>query len=188
MSGTTRRIIRSCTYDPFHVVSWVTDALDEVRRDVWNASRHSGNKALAGELKGARYALWKNPENLSSDQRFRLAIVAKINHPLYKAYLLKEQLQPARRWPSSTHGWPGRHAAGWPRSWRRPRRLERTGVPLRRRWSRGVPEKGGPSVHETPSELAPGVEQVFLPSSAPFMAASGPGIDQEAVLGWSRTS
>ncbi len=86
--------------DPFHVVSWVTDALDEVRRDVWNASRHSGNKALAGELKGARYALWKNPENLSSDQRFRLAIVAKINHPLYKAYLLKEQLRLVFRLPT----------------------------------------------------------------------------------------
>jgi transposase len=71
--------------DPFQVVSWVTDAPDEVRRDVWNSARHAGNKALAGELKGARYALWKNPENLSSDQRFRLAVIAKINQPLYKA-------------------------------------------------------------------------------------------------------
>jgi transposase len=87
--------------DPFHVVSWVTDALDEVRRDVWNQARRSGNKALAGELKGARYALWKNPEHLSSDQRFRLAIVAKINHPLYKAYLLKEQLRLVFRLPTA---------------------------------------------------------------------------------------
>jgi transposase len=86
--------------DPFHVVSWVTNALDEVRRDVWNAARHSGNKALAGELKGARYALWKNPENLSSDQRFRLAVIAKINQPLYKAYLLKEQLRLVFRLPT----------------------------------------------------------------------------------------
>ena len=86
--------------DPFHVVSWVTDALDEVRREVWNEARRSGNKTLAGELKGARYALWKNPEHLSSDQRFRLAIVAKINHPLYKAYLLKEQLRLVFRLPT----------------------------------------------------------------------------------------
>ena len=86
--------------DPFHVVSWVTDALDEVRREVWNEARRAGNKALAGELKGARYALWKNPEDLSSDQRFRLAVVAKINHPLYKAYLLKEQLRLVFRLPT----------------------------------------------------------------------------------------
>jgi transposase len=48
--------------DPFHVVQWCTDALDEVRRDVWNAARKGGMKALATDLKGARFALWKNPE------------------------------------------------------------------------------------------------------------------------------
>jgi hypothetical protein len=44
------------------VVQWCTDALDEVRRDVWNAARKGGMRQLATELKGARYALWKNPE------------------------------------------------------------------------------------------------------------------------------
>jgi transposase len=47
--------------DPFHVVQWVTDALDEVRREVWNDARRNGQRALATQLKGARYALWKNP-------------------------------------------------------------------------------------------------------------------------------
>jgi len=46
--------------DPFHVVQWCTDALDEIRRDVWNAARKGGMKTLAGDLKGARFALWKN--------------------------------------------------------------------------------------------------------------------------------
>ena len=46
---------------PFHVVRWATDALDEVRRQTWNAARRSGQPALARELKGARFALWKNP-------------------------------------------------------------------------------------------------------------------------------
>lgn len=32
--------------DPFHVVSWATKALDEVRREVWSqARRQSGDKA-----------------------------------------------------------------------------------------------------------------------------------------------
>ena len=45
------------------------------------------------DLKGARYALWKNPENLTSRQQTKLAWVAKVNHQLYRAYLLKEQLR-----------------------------------------------------------------------------------------------
>jgi transposase len=40
--------------DPFHVVKWATDALDEVRCQVWNTARKGGDTALAGELKGAR--------------------------------------------------------------------------------------------------------------------------------------
>jgi transposase len=124
--------------DLFHVVSWVTDALDEVRRDVWNQARRSGNKALGGELKGARYALWKNPEHLSPDQRFRLAVVAKINHPLYKAYLLKSSsascsaCRHARPSSFSIPGWDGHRAADWGRSWRWPVRSGPTAQPSRR--------------------------------------------------------
>lgn len=79
--------------DPFHVVQWCTDALDEVRRDVWNAARKGGMKGLAGDFKGARYALWKNPEDLTAHQKAKLAWVAKANAPLYRAYLMKEQLR-----------------------------------------------------------------------------------------------
>ena len=39
-----------------------TDALDVVRREVWNDARRAGQRQLAKELKGARFALWKNPE------------------------------------------------------------------------------------------------------------------------------
>jgi len=41
-----------CT-DPFHVVRWASDALDEVRRQVWNAARKGGQPGLAHALKGA---------------------------------------------------------------------------------------------------------------------------------------
>jgi transposase len=51
--------------DPFHVVSWATDALDEVRRHPWNTARGAVRQRRAGRatghakaLKGARYALW----------------------------------------------------------------------------------------------------------------------------------
>ena len=54
--------------DPFHVVMLATEALDEVRREVWNEARRHGNLELARELKGARFAVWKNPENLTDRQ------------------------------------------------------------------------------------------------------------------------
>jgi len=79
--------------DPFHIVQWATKALDEVRREVWNAARRGGQKAVARELKGARYALWKNAGDLNTRQQAMLALIAQTNKPLYRAYLLKEQLR-----------------------------------------------------------------------------------------------
>jgi transposase len=79
--------------DPFHVIALATDALDEVRREVWNEARRAGHDQLARRLKGARYALWKNPENLTGRQKAKLAEVQHTNRRLYRAYLLKEQLR-----------------------------------------------------------------------------------------------
>jgi transposase len=79
--------------DPFHVIALATDALDEVRREVWNEARRAGQDQLARRLKGARYALGKNPENLTARQQTKLAAIQQINRRLYRAYLLKEQLR-----------------------------------------------------------------------------------------------
>ncbi|MDQ3938674.1 MAG: ISL3 family transposase [Chloroflexota bacterium] len=79
--------------DPFHTVQLATDALDEVRREVWNQARRAGQTQLARELKGARFALWKNPECLTDRQQVKLAQIQDTNRALYRAYLLKEQLR-----------------------------------------------------------------------------------------------
>ena len=79
--------------DPFHVVFWAGEALDEVRRQVWNDARRAGHSGEATMLKGARWALWKNPGRLTGKQQAKLAAIAKTNQPLYRAYLLKEQLR-----------------------------------------------------------------------------------------------
>ena len=86
--------------DPFHVVQLATDALDEIRREVWNEARRSGQTAIAKELKGARFALWKNPENLTARQRAKLSDIQRSNRRLYRAYLLKEQLRQIYRLPA----------------------------------------------------------------------------------------
>jgi len=85
--------------DPFHVVAWATRALDEVRREVWNEARRQGLMAEARELKGARFALWKNPEDLTDRQAAKLSQIARTNAKLYRAYLLKEQLRQVFRLP-----------------------------------------------------------------------------------------
>jgi transposase len=97
--------------DPFHVVSWATGALDEVRREVWRTARQAGaintvrhrsrtirlSSGGARDLKHARYALWKNPENLTSRQEAKLAWIEKTHPYLWRAYLLKEGLRTAFR-------------------------------------------------------------------------------------------
>jgi transposase len=68
--------------NPFHVVMVATDALDKIRREVWNEARRAGDTALARDLKGARYALWKNPENLTGRQRGKLSRIQHTNRRL----------------------------------------------------------------------------------------------------------
>lgn len=86
--------------DPFHIVKWATEALDEVRRQAWNEARGAVRQRRAGRasghakaLKHARYALWKNPENLTENQQAKLAWIATTDPRLYRAYLLKEGLR-----------------------------------------------------------------------------------------------
>lgn len=79
--------------DPFHVVKWATDALDDVRREVWNEARRGSRISVARGLKRARYSLWKNPENLTENQTEKLAWIAKSSPRLHRAYLLKEGLR-----------------------------------------------------------------------------------------------
>ncbi|NED98537.1 ISL3 family transposase, partial [Phytoactinopolyspora alkaliphila] len=94
--------------DPFHVVQWAGEALDEARRAAWNDARRAvGNdrRTTAGgrvinlsrgdakKLKNARWALRKNPDDLTANQRAKLDWIAASNPRLYRAYLLKEGLR-----------------------------------------------------------------------------------------------
>ena len=85
--------------DPFHVIQLATDALDEIRREVWNEARRAGQTAVAKDLKGARFTLWKNPERLTERQQTKLSMIQQTNKALYRAYLLKEQLRQIYRLP-----------------------------------------------------------------------------------------
>jgi transposase len=90
--------------DPFHITKLATGALDEIRREVWNRARKAGQTAVAKDLKGARFALWKNPEHLTRRQKAKLSMIRQTNEPLYRAYLLKEQLRAIYRVPTAYAG------------------------------------------------------------------------------------
>jgi transposase len=79
--------------DPFHVVAWATKAVDEVRRAMWNELRERGDSERATALKGSRWALVKNPDDLTPKQESKLRAIEADNLPLFHAYVMKEQLR-----------------------------------------------------------------------------------------------
>lgn len=94
--------------DPFHAVSWATEALDDLRREAWREARRAprpkrgrgrprkGEEAPADSakgVKGLRFPLLKNPEDLSEGQASALGALRRSGTALWRGYLLKEGLR-----------------------------------------------------------------------------------------------
>ena len=105
--------------DAFHVAEWINEALDEVRIAAWreaqatakelektgskspgrprkddaHAAKRREARKEASAIKGAMYALGKNPENLTDRQREQLELVTAIDSKLCRGYARKEQLR-----------------------------------------------------------------------------------------------
>jgi transposase len=79
--------------DPFHAVKLVGEALDVVRREVWNEMRQLPDPAAAKKFKGARWSLLKNPENLTDDQAATLRRLKRKGGGIWRAYRLKESFR-----------------------------------------------------------------------------------------------
>jgi transposase len=79
--------------DPFHVVKLVGDALDEVRRDLWQQLRRLPDDRWAKDFKGARWALLKNPDDLTDRQAAQLARIRRTRGGIWRAYEMKEQFR-----------------------------------------------------------------------------------------------
>lgn len=79
--------------DIFHVVKLVGDALDEVRRDLWQQLRRLPDDRWAKDFKGSRWALLKNPEDLTDRQADQLARIRRNRGGIWRAYEMKEQFR-----------------------------------------------------------------------------------------------
>jgi transposase len=98
MSGGYQQAIREnlpdaeICFDPFHVVRLAQRAVDQVRRDEWNA--HERSHTREGKwIKGTRWSLLKAPAKQTIAQLALLHEVQQANKPLYRAFLLKEELR-----------------------------------------------------------------------------------------------
>ena len=109
---------KRCT-DPFHIVEWANEALDEIRKESWRdannelkklkkeikrergrpskddeeSQRLAAAQSKAKEIKNSRYSLGKAPENLTENQEVKLAQNKANDLRLYREYELKESLR-----------------------------------------------------------------------------------------------
>lgn len=101
--------------DPFHIVSWMTDALDRVRKRLRNQARRDGNTTATEAMRGVRYAVPRNPGDLTERQSTALATLADADpkgRP-YRSWQLREPLrtlprQPVERAEAELKRWIGR--------------------------------------------------------------------------------
>jgi transposase len=84
--------LATIVFDHFHVIKLFNDKLSDLRRDLYRETQEILHKDV---LKGTRWLLLKNPENLDPEkkEKERLAEALKINEPLSCAYYLKEDLR-----------------------------------------------------------------------------------------------
>jgi transposase len=97
-------------FDHFHVVKLFNEKLSELRRAAYREATEVMHKQV---LKGTRWLLLKNPENLDAmkDEKQKLEEALALNKPLATAYYMKEDLrrfweQPGKRFATTfLDGW-----------------------------------------------------------------------------------
>ncbi len=79
-------------FDHFHIIKLFNEKLTKLRRDLQRQVEDGPGKPV---LKGIRWLLLKNPDNLDDtrNERQRLEQALKLNEPLATAYYMKEELR-----------------------------------------------------------------------------------------------
>lgn len=122
-------------FDKFHVLRHLSVALDKVRKSEY--ARLSGkNKSF---IKGQKYTLLSNRENLSKDGRRNLKTLLAANKRLNTAYLLKESF--GQLWDYQSEAWARRFFNNWKESlkWQKLKPFEDFAKMIERHWN-GIAE------------------------------------------------
>jgi len=117
-------------FDKFHVIGHLNKALDQVRKQEY--ARLVGKDRRF--IKGQKYTLLSNKENLDSEGRRALKTLLAANKRLYIAYLLKESF--GQLWTYQREGWARRFFDNWRAAlkWQRLKPYEKFADMVDRHW------------------------------------------------------
>jgi transposase len=117
-------------YDHFHVIKHLNEALDKIRRSEY--ARVSGWDRRF--IKGQKYNLLRNAENLSADGKVELKLLLAANKRLNTAYVLKESF--SRLWDYKYEGPARKFFDNWKASlkWQRLQPFEKFAAMVDRHW------------------------------------------------------
>ncbi len=117
-------------YDKFHVLKHLNQALDQIRKQEY--ARLSGQDRRY--IKGQKYILLSNRENLTLNGKISLKTLLKVNKRLNTAYLLKESF--GQLWSYQTEGWARKFFNNWKNSlkWQRLEPYEKFTKLIERHW------------------------------------------------------
>jgi transposase len=120
----------SILYDKFHVMRHLGEALDAVRKSEY--ARLSG--ASRSYIKGQKYTLLSNRENLTLSGRRSLKKLLAANRRLNTAYLLKETF--GQLWDYKSEAWARKFFENWKSSlrWQRLPSYEKFAGMIERNW------------------------------------------------------
>jgi len=117
-------------FDKFHVMRHLNEALDKVRKSEYARLQGQDRRYI----KGQKYVLLSNWENLSTDSRQALKRLLVANKRLNTAYLLKESF--GQLWSYRREGWTRRFFENWKASlkWQRLKPYEKFAEMVDRHW------------------------------------------------------
>lgn len=81
------------TYDRFHVMQHMSKSLDATRRAEWNMLREDGRLSEASDIKGQRFLLLRNNDNLDPNQQARIRGILNSHKDIGFVYAMKESLR-----------------------------------------------------------------------------------------------
>ena len=129
-AGARRAPQAAILFDKFHVMRHLGEALDKVRRSEY--ARLQGKQRRY--IKGQKYVLLTNRDNLTMDGRKALQTLLAANKRLNTAYLLKESF--SQLWSYQREGWARRFFENWRASlkWQRLKPYEKFAEMIDRHW------------------------------------------------------
>lgn len=97
----------SILFDKFHVLRHLAEALDKIRKSEYALLTGNSRKFI----KGQKYTLLSNQENLSSEGKKNLKLLLAANKRLNTAYVLKESF--AQLWSYANEKWACKFFENW---------------------------------------------------------------------------